>query len=100
MDVNVEDFWKKIKSVKNSNRLIITALTLFYVMCDGDIPVWVKALCSSALIYFINPWDPFGPDPIIYADDIAILAAALTSISKHIKSSHKAQAKRHIKKKS
>jgi len=96
MSVDIDSFWQKIKSNVGESTLIIKALTLFYVMCDADVPVWVKAICSTALIYFINPLDPFGPDPLIYADDIAVMAAALTSLSSYIKSSHKSQAKQKL----
>lgn len=97
MSVDIQAFWQKVQSSKGEMHLVKKALILFYVLCDGDIPMWVKTISSTALIYFINPWDPIGPDPLIFADDIAVLATALTSLSTHIKSHHKAQASSRMK---
>lgn len=97
LDIDISAFFNKLKSVKGESKLILKALTLFYILCDADVPVWVKAICTSALIYFINPWDPLGPDPFVFANDIAILAAALSSLSNYIKSTHTQQAKQQLK---
>ena len=76
-----------------STDIIDLVATFYFAILDSDTPLWAKAVIFSAIAYFISPLDVV-PDflPTGYADDIAVLLSALSSVSKHIKDSHKQSA--------
>lgn len=86
--------WGKFKKIKNFKKLIESALVLYALVLDGDTPLWVKTLATSALIYLISPFDAV-PDFIPVsglADDLGVLVAALASLQTQVKPQHRKQA--------
>lgn len=82
-----DSFWHKLWAfAKRAGRPFIEiCLLLYYTSQKEDLPLWAKLLIYSALAYFISPLDAI-PDvlPMGLSDDIAVLSAALASISAHI----------------
>jgi len=91
-------FWSKLTGAfkKAGRALIEKALTLYYTALDDDTPAWAKTKIYAALGYFIFPVDLI-PDPVPlygYADDMAVLTAAFSTVALHIKDEHKDNARR------
>jgi len=85
----------KLKLIRDLKELLSAALLLYVLVIDGDVPVWVKALAVSALLYLIDPIDAI-PDltPAIgYLDDLLVLTAALKKLNDHVRPHHLQQAK-------
>lgn len=80
-------FWHKLWGfAKRAGRPFIeTCLLLYYTSQKETLPLWAKLLIYSALAYFISPIDAI-PDvlPMGLSDDIAVLSAALASITAFI----------------
>ncbi|MCR9500916.1 YkvA family protein [Vibrio vulnificus] len=85
--------WKKLKQVKGVEGVVVKALLLFVVLRDDGTPAWVKGVVVVALAYFINPVDPLGVDPLILADDLAVLSSAIATVSSDITPQHHHQAR-------
>lgn len=81
------DFWRKLKALaKRAGRPLIEAcLLLYYTRQQAHLPFWAKLLIYGALVYFIAPIDAI-PDllPLGLGDDLAVLSAALASITAFI----------------
>ena len=82
------NFWRKLKrfALKAGKEIVEKTLILFYTMQEPQVPLWAKTVVVSALGYFICPFDAI-PDfiPIVgYSDDLAVLGAALVTISQYI----------------
>jgi uncharacterized membrane protein YkvA (DUF1232 family) len=62
------------------------ALTLYAVLTDRETPVWARALIVGALGYFIWPLDaiPDGVPVLGYADDVAVMAFALSQVAQFV----------------
>ena len=89
------DFWIKLKhSAKSAGyELVEKSLWLYYAARHKDTPPWAKAVIYSALAYFILPTDAV-PDfiPVTgYTDDMAAIAAAVTTIASYINDDVKAK---------
>lgn len=92
-DFTDESFWKKVRdfAIKAGLEVIDKALVLYYCLRDPETPAWAKAVIIAALGYFISLFDAI-PDlsPIVgFADDLGVLAAALSSVSQYIKEEHR-----------
>lgn len=92
-----EGFWAKLRKVvgKVGKNLLEPVLKLYYAARDQHTPVWAKAVIIGALGYFISPIDLI-PDmiPVIgYADDAAVVAAAVATVAAHIKEEHTKKAR-------
>lgn len=95
------DFWIKLKlTAKTAGcELVEKSLWLYYAARRPDTPVWVKTAAYSALAYFILPTDTI-PDfiPITgYTDDMAAIAAVVTTITQYIDDDVKALANKRLK---
>ncbi|GIW85983.1 MAG: hypothetical protein KatS3mg108_0307 [Isosphaeraceae bacterium] len=69
-------------------------VALYFCLLDPRTPLWAKGVAAAALAYFILPTDAL-PDllPLIgLSDDVAILSAALTTLSTQITPEHRARA--------
>lgn len=67
----------------------------YHVLSDPDIPGWARTKLLGALAYFLLPVDAI-PDALVgigLTDDIAILAAALLSVSACVREKHYGKAK-------
>lgn len=84
-------FWRRLKREAARIPFVEEALTAYYCAFDRHTPVYVKAVLLGAIAYFVVP-DDLIPDyiPLIgYADDAAVLAAAMKLMSSHIKPEHR-----------
>jgi uncharacterized membrane protein YkvA (DUF1232 family) len=93
-------FWEKVKKYakKAGEKVIYSALVLFYCFKDPETPIWAKTVILGALGYFISPVDAI-PDiiPVLgFTDDMAVIASALAMVAMHIKKEHKEKAKERI----
>jgi len=90
------EFWRKLQRLVASLPFAQDLLTAHYCAFDRQTPLHVKAAMFAALAYFVLP-DDVIPDfiPVFgYADDAAVLAAALKLFSSHIKPEHREAAGR------
>lgn len=95
------NFWDKIiKYAKAAGYEVIEkALWLYYAMLASGTPAWAKTTIIAALGYFIFPLDAI-PDfiPVIgYADDLGVLAAAVSAVALYIDDDVKAKASKKLK---
>jgi uncharacterized membrane protein YkvA (DUF1232 family) len=84
----VRGFWRKVRSAfRDAGYAVVEkALLLYFLLLDDGVPAPAKATIASALAYFVLPMDAV-PDVLPgvgYGDDLAVLAAALTSVSMHL----------------
>ncbi len=87
--------WQKLKQIQGIRCLAESAMTLYCLLLDGDVPAWVKAVCVSALCYLVLPMDSV-PDaiPLLgHSDDLLCLSSAIVSLNGQIRPHHKEQAK-------
>ncbi|HEY2529524.1 MAG TPA: YkvA family protein [Xanthobacteraceae bacterium] len=90
------EFWRKLQSVMANLPFVEDVLTAYYCAFDRQTPLYVKAVMLAAVAYFVLP-DDLIPDftPAIgYADDAAVLTAAMKLFARHIRPEHRAAAKR------
>jgi uncharacterized membrane protein YkvA (DUF1232 family) len=96
-DYSEKSFWDKIKeySVKAGIEVIERSLQLFYAAQEPETPLWAKTTIYGALGYFISPIDAI-PDitPVVgYADDLGVLAMAVSAVAMFINKDVKQKAK-------
>lgn len=87
-------FWDKLKRVAGRLPFVDDLVAAYYCSMDADTPLKVRATLIGALAYFILPID-LVPDFIAgfgYGDDAAVLAAAISLVSTHIRPKHQAAA--------
>jgi uncharacterized membrane protein YkvA (DUF1232 family) len=87
--------WKKLKREAANIPFVEDALTAHYCAFDRNTPLYVKLALVGAVVYFLVP-DDLIPDsiPVLgYADDAAVLAAAMKIFAAHIKPEHRQAAK-------
>ena len=88
--------WRKLKREAANIPFVEDALTAHYCAFDRRTPLYVKAALIGAVVYFIIP-DDLIPDsiPVLgYADDAAVMAAAMKIFASHIKPEHRQAAQR------
>ena len=88
-------FWSKAKSFASRLPFVEDLLTAYYCAFDRETPLPVKAALFGALAYFVLPYD-FMPDvlPALgFADDAAVLAAAVRMVAAHILPEHREAAR-------
>ena len=84
-------FWAKAKRFAGQLPFAEDLVTAYYCAFDRNTPLQVKAALVGALAYFILPYD-IVPDllPALgFADDAAVLAAALRLVATHIRPEHR-----------
>ena len=89
-------FWRKIRRTLGRVPFSEDAVAAFYCAVDPATPFRVKAVLFGALAYFVMPIDAI-PDVLVaigYADDAAILIAAVRAVSGAITDSHRQAARR------
>ena len=78
------DLMKKIGQMpKDAGCAVLrSALTLYVLLKESDIPVWAKGSAIAALVYFISPIDAI-PDflPGGYVDDLAMMVLLLGQLN-------------------
>jgi uncharacterized membrane protein YkvA (DUF1232 family) len=88
-------FWAKLRRFAAHLPFAEDLLAAYYCAFDRDTPAHVKASLVAALAYFILPTDAI-PDvlPVIgFADDAAVLAAALRLVAASIRPEHRVAAR-------
>ncbi|WP_229426606.1 YkvA family protein [Microvirga alba] len=88
-------FWAKLKRVGSRIPFAEELLAAFYCATDPATPRRVKLILMGAIAYFVLPTDAI-PDilPLIgFADDAAVLAAAIAQVSGSITEQHRAKAR-------
>jgi uncharacterized membrane protein YkvA (DUF1232 family) len=95
-DRSLQDgFWAKLKRVGRQVPFVEDLLAAFYCATDPATPKRVKLILLGALTYFILPADAV-PDllPLLgFADDAAMLAAAIAQVAGAIGQSHREKAR-------
>jgi uncharacterized membrane protein YkvA (DUF1232 family) len=89
-------FWRKLRRVAARLPFAEDLVAAHYCAFDRQTPLRVKAAFVGALAYFVLPTDAI-PDvlPVIgYADDAAVLAAAIKLFASHITPDHHEAARR------
>ena len=90
------EFWRRMQRLAANLPFAEQVLTAHYCAFDRQTPLHVKAAMVGAVAYFLLP-DDLIPDsiPVLgYADDAAVLAAAMKFFSSHIKPEHREAAQR------
>jgi uncharacterized membrane protein YkvA (DUF1232 family) len=89
------DFWAKLKRIGRQLPFLEDLLAAFYCATDPATPKRVKLILVGALTYFVLPTDAV-PDflPVIgFADDAAMLAAAIAQVAGAINDFHRTRAR-------
>lgn len=91
-------FWPKVTRVAAQLPFAEDLLAAYYCAFDRNTPHQVRVILIGALAYFVMPIDVV-PDflPLFgFADDAAMLAAALKAVSDAIRPEHREAAKRKL----
>jgi uncharacterized membrane protein YkvA (DUF1232 family) len=90
------EFWRKLKREAASLPYLEDVLTAHYCAFDRHTPFYVKAVLLGAIAYFVVPNNLMAKSlPLIgYADDAAIITAAVKVVTSHIKPEHREAARR------
>jgi uncharacterized membrane protein YkvA (DUF1232 family) len=94
-----QSFWEKFRSVAARLPFSEDLLTAYYTATDPRTPQRVRTVLFAALAYFVVPTDLI-PDFVIalgFTDDAVVLAAALKTLSAHVRPRHRAQARQALR---
>lgn len=89
------DFWQKLKATARKIPFIDDLTAVYFCAVDPMTPLQVKVILYGALAYFVMPFD-LVPDfmaLIGFADDAAVLYAAVRAVLPHLKPQHRIRAK-------
>jgi uncharacterized membrane protein YkvA (DUF1232 family) len=90
-----QDFWAKLRRVARHIPFAEDLLAAYFCAVDPATPRRVKLILLGAVAYFVFPTDAL-PDllPLLgFADDAAMLAAAIAQVAGAIDEDHRAQAR-------
>jgi len=90
-----EKFWPKFRRVAAKLPFAEDLLAAYYCAFDRNTPRHVQLSLLAALAYFVLPFDAV-PDMLLmlgFADDAAVLAAAVRLVATHITPAHRAAAR-------
>jgi uncharacterized membrane protein YkvA (DUF1232 family) len=89
-------FWDKLKRVAGRIPFAEDLVAAFYCATDPTTSSRVKLILIGAIAYFVLPTDAVADLlPLIgFADDAAVLAAAITQVAGSITEEHRAQARK------
>ncbi|MBX9945262.1 MAG: DUF1232 domain-containing protein [Reyranella sp.] len=88
-------FWHKARRTLGRVPFSEDAVAAFHCATDSTTPLPIRATLFGALAYFVLPLDAV-PDFMLglgFADDAAIIAAAITAARVHITDAHRARAR-------
>ncbi|MEZ0169016.1 YkvA family protein [Microvirga sp. TS319] len=88
-------FWNKLRRVAGKIPFTEDLVAAFYCAVDPKTPSRVKLILLGAIAYFVMPLDAVSDFlPLIgFADDAAVLAAAITQVASSITEEHRAKAR-------
>ncbi len=91
-------FWNKLKRVAGKIPFAEDLLAAFYCATDSKTPSRVKLILLGAIAYFVFPMDAVSDLlPLIgFADDAAVLAAAITQVAGSITEEHRSKARQSL----
>ena len=90
-----ESFWKKLLRVAGKIPFAEDAAAAYFCAADPRTPARVRAILLAALAYFVVPFDVI-PDFVAgfgFTDDAAVLALAISLVSRHIDDGHRRRAR-------
>ncbi len=92
-------FWDKFKRVAGKIPFAEDLVAAFYCAMDPSTPSRVKLILLGAVAYFVFPTDAIADLlPLVgFADDAAVLAAAITQVAGSIKEEHREKAREVLK---
>lgn len=92
-------FWGKLRRVGGRIPFAEDLVAAFYCATDPTTPNRVRLVLLGAVTYFLLPTDAVADFlPLIgFADDAAVLAAAITQVAGSITDEHRARAKEALK---
>ena len=91
-----EGFWRKLRRTLGRIPFAEDAVAAFYCATDSTTPLHARAIMLAALAYFVLPID-LVPDALAvigFTDDATVLATAIAVAGAHIRTEHRAKAKR------
>jgi uncharacterized membrane protein YkvA (DUF1232 family) len=94
-----QDFWAKLKRVARRIPFAEDLVAAYYCAIDPATPKRVKLILLGAVAYFVFPTDAL-PDllPLLgFADDAAMLAAAIAQVAGAINEGHREKARAALK---
>ncbi len=89
-------FWRTVKKAARQVPFMEELVAGYYCALDNDTPPRVRGVLIAALAYFVLPFD-LVPDFLLgfgFTDDMAVLAAALNAVRRHITPAHRLAAKK------
>ena len=88
-------FWAKVKRFGRNLPFVEDAVAAYYCALDPLTPTRVKVVLLSALAYFVLPLDAVADFlPLLgFADDAAVLAAAISEVAGSINERHREKAR-------
>jgi uncharacterized membrane protein YkvA (DUF1232 family) len=88
-------FWDKLRRVGGRIPFAEDLVAAFYCATDSSTPSRVKLILMGAIAYFLLPTDAVADIlPLLgFADDAAVLAAAITQVAGSITEEHRAKAR-------
>ncbi len=91
-------FWEKLRRVAGKIPFAEDLVAAFYCATDPQTPKRVKLILIGAIAYFIFPTDAVADFlPLVgFADDAAVLAAAITQVASSITEEHRAKARKSL----
>jgi uncharacterized membrane protein YkvA (DUF1232 family) len=92
-------FWRKLRHFAAQLPFVEDLLAAYFCAFDRQTPIQVKMALMGALGYFVLPFD-IVPDFLLlvgFADDAAVLAAAIRLVAVHIKPEHREAAARALR---
>jgi uncharacterized membrane protein YkvA (DUF1232 family) len=93
------DFWAKLKRVGRRIPFAEDILAAYYCTLDPATPSRVRFVLLGAIAYFVMPFDAVADFlPVLgYADDAALLAAAISQVAGSIKEEHRDKARQALR---
>lgn len=91
-------FWPKVSRVAAQLPFVEDLLAAYYCAFDQNTPPRVRMILIGALAYFVMPFDliPDVLPALGYADDAAVLAAAVNAVMDSIRPEHRDAARRKL----
>jgi uncharacterized membrane protein YkvA (DUF1232 family) len=92
-------FWSKMRRVGGRIPFAEDVVAAFYCATDPSTPNRVRLVLLGAVAYFVLPTDAVADFlPLLgFADDAAVLAAAITQVAGSITDEHRAKARETLK---